>query len=530
MDILALLLPVLFILRAHAIPTEVTREEKALITPAPTRTLAVVYGDHHALKRGVVSDITSDITSELDSYLSSIFSGLGTAIPSYVSNGLLPNLENLPTGSAVASSVGVNSSDLAAIPTQVLNVPGYGNWTNNGWSLRIHGNVFKQPNVSNATIDKLADGFLIGTSMANLTASEQDQTRNVTREIYVVQQGNQSVTMDIFPGPEAGSSGQPGGGGGVTPSGGEQTITLPDLTTPEGDFDIFVPISNTSLALTAGTGDIAPQRLNVYAQGTDTGNATSYLVSDQGFTIISDIDDILRVTKIYEPAQGILNTFARPFTPWLNMPDIYANWSTSIPNMHFHYLTTTPEEITRNYMNFIYATYPGGSFDTRPLNFSDVSATLSIRKFLLDKIFQTFPNRKFILVADTSNSDVMRDYPEMATDFPGQVQCIFLRNTSSTDSGDKFPYNTDGFKDLNQSSYMFFNVPDDLTNLDIVNGQCYNSSIPQNLTFGYQGLPFDINLGSGSSSNSSSKSAATRSSRVGSFIVLVAGVLAFNIV
>ena len=47
----------------------------------------------------------------------------------------------------------------------------------------------------------------------------------------------------------------------------------------------------------------------------------------------------------------------------------------------------------------------------------------------------------------------------MATEFPGQVQCIFLRNTSSTDSGDKFPYNTKGFKDLDNSTYMFFNVP-----------------------------------------------------------------------
>ena len=38
---------------------------------------------------------------------------------------------------------------------------------------------------------------------------------------------------------------------------------------------------------------------------------------------------------------------------------------------------------------------------------------------------------------------------------------------------------------------------DDLTNLDIEGGQCYNTSIPQNLTFGYQGLPFGINLGDG---------------------------------
>ncbi|EXJ88880.1 hypothetical protein A1O3_01944 [Capronia epimyces CBS 606.96] len=517
--------------QALAFPTEVSPEEKALITSAPTPTLAV-YGSYAAVRRGIVGDVTS----ELDSYVNSIFSELGTAIPSYVSNGLLPNLQDLPTGSAVMSSVGVSSSDLAASPTQVLNIPGYGNWTNDGWNLRVHGNVFKQPNISNDTVDHLANTFLIGTSVADLPPSQQDQARNLTREIYVVQQGNQNVTMDILPGPEFGSSGQPGGGGGVTAAGGEQVVTLPHPTTPEGDFDVFIPIDNTSLALTAGVGDVPPQRLNVYTQGTDSGNATSYLVSDQGLTIISDIDDILRVTKIYEPKEGLLNTFARPFTPWMNMPDIYRNWSVSLPNMHFHYLTTTPEQVTRNYMQFIYDTYPGGSFDTRPLNFSDVSATLAIRKFLLDRVFQTFPHRKFILIADTSNSDVMRDYPEMATQYPGQVQCIFLRNTSATDPGDKFPYNTEGFKNLNQQSYMFFKVPDDLTGLDIANGQCYNASIPQNLTFGYQGLPFGINTGSGGNGNKTSNGAERllgrdfAFSRVGAMVLLVLGVMSFNAV
>lgn len=33
---------------------------------------------------------------------------------------------------------------------------------------------------------------------------------------------------------------------------------------------------------------------------------------------------------------------------------------------------------------------------------------------------------------------------------------------------------------------------DDLKGLDIVNGHCYNASVPQNLTFGYQGLPFGL--------------------------------------
>lgn len=243
----------------------------------------------------------------------------------------------------------------------------------------------------------------------------------------------------------------------MTPSGGNQRINLPYPTTDQGDFDTFVRIENDGLG--AGDSTSEPQRLNVYTEGTDTGNATSYLVPPTGITVVSDIDDILRVTKIYQPKEGLLNSFARPFTPWMNMPAIFANWSRSLPDIHFHYLTTTPEQVTRNYMEFIYSTYPGGSFDTRPLNFSDLHATLSIRDHLLRKIFVTYPERKFVLVADTTNNDILKAYPKMAVDFPNQVQCIFLRNTSATDSENKFPYDTSGFKDLDEQSYMFFNVP-----------------------------------------------------------------------
>lgn len=389
------------------------------------------------------------------------------------------------------SSLGLDDSQLAALPTNVLNIDPYANWTSSGWNVRFHGNVYKQPNTSVSDLNKLADVFLGNTSISDLPESQQDQARNLTAEIFVVQQGNVAVnTIHLEPAASQGASGQPGGGGGSNTTGGTQDITLPYNTTVEGDFDAFVPIALNGL--TAGNETSEIQRLNTYVDGASIGNGTAYLVPPTGLTIVSDIDDILRVTKIYEPEQGLLNSFARPFTPWENMPDIYRNWSTSLPDMHFHYLTTTPEQVTRNYMQFIYANYPGGSFDTRPLNFSDVSATLSIRKFLLQKVFESFPERKFILIADTSNSDVMRDYPEMATEFPGQVQCIFLRNTTATDSGDKFPYDTSGFKDLNQSMYMFFLNPDDLTGLDIANGQCYNQSIAQNLTFGYQGLPLGL--------------------------------------
>ena len=262
--------------------------------------------------------------------------------------------------------------------------------------------------------------------MESLPPAQASQARNLTAEIFVVQQKNQNLTFSLAPAPTSGPD-----GGAVQPSGGSQVISFPDPTTDEGDIDGFLTINSTGLQPGNDTSSI--QRLRVFTNGTDTGNATAYLVPETGLTIISDIDDVLRVTKIYQPKEGLLNSFARPFTPWMNMPDIYANWSRSLVDFHFHYLTTTPEQITRNYMDFTFNHYPAGSFDTRPLNFSDVSATLSIRRYLLEKIFRTFPKRKFILMGDVSNSDIMRHYPDLVNTFPGQVQCIFLRNTTATD-------------------------------------------------------------------------------------------------
>lgn len=452
--LLALLLIISAALLKPAAAARTATPEQPLISPSPAAWEATRTSKS---RRGIISDLAGDV--------SSILTGLRSGVPNF--------FHRFPSEDAVRSSLGLDHSQIAALPTQVLNIPGYGNWTDQGWNLRFHGNVYKQPNMPESKLDDLVNIFLIGTSVQSLPPSQASQARNVTAEIFILQQGNQNVTFSLAPALTADSS---------------DIIDLPTATTPEGDFDSFLPISSNGLVAGNTTNQI--QHLSVYAQGAPISNATAYLVPPKGLTIVSDIDDILRITKIYKPVEALLNTFARPFVPWMNMPFIYANWSAHIPNLHFHYLSTTPEQITRNYMDFIYKTYPGGSFDMRPLNFSDVSATLSIRKFLLEKVFQTYPDRKFILIADTSNEDVMRDYPAMVKEFPGQVQCIFLRNTSATDSGDKFPYDTRGFKGLDRKMYMFFRVPDDLTNLDVANGQCYNASVPQNLTFGYQGLPW----------------------------------------
>jgi hypothetical protein len=309
-----------------------------LVTPSPVEVTPSRTGKE---RRNILDDVESDIGS--------ILGGLGSNLPSWVASGVPNFFQGFPTGDAVVSSLGLNSAQVAALPTQVLNLDPYANWTESGWNVRFHGNVYKQPNTSTADLNRLANIFLVDTSIEQLPPDQADRARNVTASIFVIQQGNVAVApIYLEPAASQGSSGQANGGNAVTPSGGSQTIRMPYNTTAEGDFDSFVPIKSDGLL--AGNQTELVQRMNTYVEGASIGNSTAYLVPTTGLTVVSDIDDILRVTKIYEPSQGLLNSFARAYVPWENMPDIYANWSRSLPNMHFHYLTTTPEQVTRAYM------------------------------------------------------------------------------------------------------------------------------------------------------------------------------------
>lgn len=250
-----------------------------MITPAP-----------------VISQRELERRIDLTSYLGGVFSSLGSDVSSFVASGVPQFFNDLPTGTAVLSSVGIQSSDLDASPTHALMVPPYANWTEQGWNVRLHGNIYKQPNISTDKLNSLANGFLIDTDITSLPADEQDQARNLTSEIYVEQQDNEQVIINVVQNVAVNPAHDSGA---INAAGGAQDITMPSNTTAEGDFDAFVLLQNTTGTngsyLMPGNETDHLQLLNVYVQGAaETGNATAFLVPSTGITIISDIDDILR--------------------------------------------------------------------------------------------------------------------------------------------------------------------------------------------------------------------------------------------
>lgn len=238
-------------------------------------------------------------------------------------------------------------------------------------------------------------------------------------------------------------------------------VIAPDVTDFVGDYDFFTNVDGKLGGYaTPGDSTIDIQVIQIRSNATSNfGISRSYLVPESGLTIVSDIDDILRESTIYHLSEGFQNLLTRPFYPWMNMPDIFGNWSRSLPNSHFHYLTTAPDQMAQSYMDFIYNTYPHGSYDSRAVNLRRFRSSWSIRSGLLEKILQTFPNRKFVLVGDNSNHDIMKNYPLLAQKYPSQVQCILVRNVSATDPKFRWPYTTEYFEPLDPESYMLFRSP-----------------------------------------------------------------------
>lgn len=107
------LLPLVTASALHrAIPgNAVLAQEQPLITPSPsswdpTKT--------EKFRRGIISDIGNDIGG--------VLSELGSNIPSYVASGVPNFFQGFPTGDGVKSSLGIKDDEVAALPTQVLNL------------------------------------------------------------------------------------------------------------------------------------------------------------------------------------------------------------------------------------------------------------------------------------------------------------------------------------------------------------------------------------------------------------------------
>lgn len=162
------------------------------------------------------------------------------------------------------------------------------------------------------------------------------------------------------------------------------------------------------------------------------------LIEPKGLSVISDIDDTVKVTEI--PAGGkiiVRNTFFGDFIAVPEMIDSYK----SLDLACFHYVSGAPWQLYRPLSEFIEKEdFPEGSFHMKnvptnllsPATWRDLlkltgDATVEQKLSQIATIMSRFPGRRFILVGDSGEHDP-EIYRQLQDRFGDQVQEIWIRD------------------------------------------------------------------------------------------------------
>ena len=179
---------------------------------------------------------------------------------------------------------------------------------------------------------------------------------------------------------------------------------------------------------------------NVVSEG-HRGKGRVNLVGPRGLSVVSDIDDTIKVTEIPGNKDVVLaNTFCRPFIPLSDMIERYR----ALGDAAFHYVSGGPWQLYEPLSEFIAsAGFPDGTFHLNyfPKNFlaantrsllidsicGSLSRTYDHKVEQITRLLDKFPEREFILVGDSGELDV-EVYRRIRELFGARVREIWIRD------------------------------------------------------------------------------------------------------
>jgi len=155
------------------------------------------------------------------------------------------------------------------------------------------------------------------------------------------------------------------------------------------------------------------------------------IIAPRGISVISDIDDTIKISQVAHRRQLLHNTFVNPFATVPGMSALYQQWQSE--GAAFHYVSSSPWQLFDPLSELLRENeFPEGSYHLRTYRFGDPSI---LRLFMAKKrnkytiiksIFRMFPKRRFILVGDSGEKDP-EIYGKVARKFPHQIERILIR-------------------------------------------------------------------------------------------------------
>lgn len=191
------------------------------------------------------------------------------------------------------------------------------------------------------------------------------------------------------------------------------------------------------------------------------------LVPNTGLSVVSDIDDTIKVSNVLDRSELLRNTFLREFKAVPGMAAYYLQLATQADSTRFHYLSSSPHQLYPALNAFLNDNgFPLGSVHLRHINIidevlGDGDSSRKHKLASLQQLFGQFPNRQFLLIGDSGEADP-EIYAEIAKIYPKQIAGIRIRDVTGEDA--EAPRYAKTFAGLSPSLWRVFSSADELPN------------------------------------------------------------------
>lgn len=161
-------------------------------------------------------------------------------------------------------------------------------------------------------------------------------------------------------------------------------------------------------------------------------SAWAQLLEDEGVSVISDIDDTIKITNVLDRKAMLENTFVHDPVAVPKMAAAYERWAGQ--GVAFHYVSASPLPLLDALVSFAKAEgFPRGSlalraFRWRPGEVLDLLApSETYKRTAIANVIRVFEQRQFVLIGDAGERDP-EVYAAIAEQFPGRVRAVYLRD------------------------------------------------------------------------------------------------------
>jgi phosphatidate phosphatase APP1 len=160
-----------------------------------------------------------------------------------------------------------------------------------------------------------------------------------------------------------------------------------------------------------------------------------FALEDTGLSVISDIDDTIKITEVRDRNATLRNTFLREFQPVPGMAELYQRLARE-HGAQFHYISASPWQLYEPLAAFVKTNgFPPGTFELKDFRwksrkfFSLLANPEKYKSGVIEPLLKQFPKRRFILIGDSGERDP-EIYASLARKYPQQIERIYIRDVT----------------------------------------------------------------------------------------------------